>query len=129
MLVIVCLSSQWFGNLVTMQWWNDLWLNEGLATFMEYFSLEKIFQNLSSVSTVFVFCLPWVLREERLKSYSPCIYCAFVEMKLFLERNNKIGLCYLYLYLLRSDNENYAFIYWHISLKAESTWNYFTFCY
>lgn len=46
-------SPQWFGNLVTMQWWNDLWLNEGLATFMEYFSLEKIFQKLSSVSTVF----------------------------------------------------------------------------
>ncbi|XP_006867951.1 PREDICTED: leucyl-cystinyl aminopeptidase [Chrysochloris asiatica] len=42
------LAHQWFGNLVTMQWWNDLWLNEGFATFMEYFSLEKIFEELSS---------------------------------------------------------------------------------
>lgn len=42
------LAHQWFGNLVTMQWWNNLWLNEGLATFMEYFSLEKIFKKLSS---------------------------------------------------------------------------------
>ena len=39
------LAHQWFGDLVTMKWWDDLWLNESFANMMEYVAIDAIEPN------------------------------------------------------------------------------------
>lgn len=42
---------QWFGNIVTMDWWDDLWLNEGFASFFEYVGVEEAEKDWAMVRT------------------------------------------------------------------------------
>jgi len=37
------LAHQWFGNLITMAWWDGLWLNEGFASWMQTFAADVVF--------------------------------------------------------------------------------------
>ena len=45
------LSHQWFGDLVTMQWWDELWLNESFANAMECFALDHLHPEYDIWST------------------------------------------------------------------------------
>eukprot|EP00026_Physarum_polycephalum_P002309 Phypoly_transcript_02315.p1 GENE.Phypoly_transcript_02315~~Phypoly_transcript_02315.p1 ORF type:complete len:885 (+),score=198.44 Phypoly_transcript_02315:95-2656(+) len=47
------LAHQWFGNLVTMEWWSQLWLNEGFATFVGNLATDHLFPQWN-IWTLFV---------------------------------------------------------------------------
>lgn len=47
------LAHQWFGNLVTMKWWDELWLNEGFATWVGWLAVDHLYPQWD-VFTAFV---------------------------------------------------------------------------
>ncbi len=65
------LAHQWFGNLVTMEWWTHLWLNEGFASWIEYLAVDHLFPKWD-IWTQFVYSdLNRALELDALKNTHP----------------------------------------------------------
>ena len=65
------LAHQWFGNLVTMEWWTHLWLNEGFASYIEYLAVDKLFPNWDIWTQFSTSDLGVALRLDALESTHP----------------------------------------------------------
>eukprot|EP01105_Mastigella_eilhardi_P026278 TRINITY_DN7505_c0_g1_i1.p1 TRINITY_DN7505_c0_g1~~TRINITY_DN7505_c0_g1_i1.p1 ORF type:complete len:898 (-),score=185.69 TRINITY_DN7505_c0_g1_i1:55-2424(-) len=65
------LAHQWFGNLVTMRWWSDLWLNEGFATFVGTQAVDHFFPHWDTWTEFVASELSRALELDALQSTHP----------------------------------------------------------
>jgi len=64
-------AHQWFGNLVTMEWWTHLWLNEGFASFMENLTTDALYPEYKIWEQFVPGTLLEALELDALKSSHP----------------------------------------------------------
>ena len=65
------LAHQWFGDLVTMEWWNDLWLNESFATFMSFKMVDELHPDWYMWANFFMTETAGALSGDSLKNSHP----------------------------------------------------------
>lgn len=65
------MAHMWFGNLVTMRWWNDLWLNESFATYMSYLCLDMATRFDAGWQDFNASIKNWAYREDQLVTTHP----------------------------------------------------------
>ncbi|XP_030045538.1 aminopeptidase Ey [Microcaecilia unicolor] len=65
------LAHQWFGNLVTLRWWNDLWLNEGFASYVEYLGADIVQKTWNIKDVILLNEIYRVMEIDALSSSHP----------------------------------------------------------
>lgn len=67
------LAHMWFGDLVTMRWWNDLWLNESFAEFMSTLCAAEATEWKQAWTTFASMEKSWAYRQDQLPSTHPIV--------------------------------------------------------
>ncbi|MBO2445752.1 aminopeptidase N [Actinomadura barringtoniae] len=65
------MAHMWFGDLVTMRWWDDLWLNESFATYMSVLCQAEATKWTGSWTTFANLMKAWAYRQDQLPSTHP----------------------------------------------------------
>ncbi|MDA0301592.1 MAG: aminopeptidase N [Chloroflexi bacterium] len=65
------MAHMWFGDLVTMRWWNDLWLNESFATYMAYLAMDESTRFTTSWQAFNSGMKNWAYRQDQLTTTHP----------------------------------------------------------
>ena len=65
------MAHMWFGDLVTMRWWNDLWLNESFATYMAYLALDEATRFRTAWQAFNSGMKGWAYRQDQLITTHP----------------------------------------------------------
>ncbi|PRY20005.1 aminopeptidase N [Pseudosporangium ferrugineum] len=74
------LAHMWFGDLVTMRWWNDLWLNESFAEWASHWCSTNATRFSDAWSTFLSVRKTWGYRQDQLSSTHP-VYCEMPDLE------------------------------------------------
>src|SRR5437588_11575916 len=70
-LILHEMAHMWFGDLVTMRWWHDLWLNESFATYISYLAKERATRFTDSWVSFASGEKTWAYRQDQLPTTHP----------------------------------------------------------